>query len=108
MPHNIFGYRAGETLPTNDEAHDSPQIAGPKKNQILSADTTDKLALRQVHPCELSLFTRLSQQFALRGLSLYPLDGPSVLVVSQALGMSRALPDLRTAQIYLRQIGGAR
>lgn len=107
MPHKTRTNRAGDVVPTNDEAHDSPQIVGPKTIQILNADATSKLARVQVNPEEVSVFARLEQQFAMHGLSLYPLDGPTVLVVSQTLGMSRTLPDLRTAQIYLRQLGGA-
>lgn len=53
-------------------------------------------------------FNRLARQFGAMGLSLYPLSGDSLLVSSPALGMSCTLPDLRSAQIYLRKLGGAR
>lgn len=55
---------------------------------------------------DLSLFNILKRQFEALGLHLYPLDGDSLLVTSERLGMSRTLPDLRSARQYLRQIGG--
>lgn len=53
-------------------------------------------------------FNRLARQFDAVGLGLYPLCGDSLLVSSPALGMSCTLPDLRSAQIYLRKLGGVR
>ncbi|HPW29536.1 MAG TPA: hypothetical protein PLL01_09125 [Rhodoferax sp.] len=99
---------AGANAPPNDEAHGSPQSAGPSNNQTLYLNPTVKLVPSQALPEAISIFARLSQQFSLLGLSLYPLDEKAVLVSSHRLGMSRTFPDLRSAQIYLRQIGGVR
>lgn len=96
---------AGATVPAKDEAHGSPQSAGPSDNQKQRLNPIVGLVPHQGGSGEFSIFARLCQQFSLLGLNLYPLDGKSLLVVSPALGMSKVLPDIRAAQVYLRQIG---
>lgn len=56
---------------------------------------------------DITLFKRLESQFKAAGLNLYPLDGPSLLATSERLQMYKVLPDMRTAAVYIRQIGGA-
>lgn len=102
MENHIHAERAGVVTSKRDEAHGSPQSAGPIDNQTLYLNPTVKLVPLQAVTGEISIFARLSQQFALLGLNLYPLDGNSVLVVS------KILPDLRAAQVYVRQIGRVR
>lgn len=95
-------------LVTNDEGHNSPRVAAPNSNQHQHANRSQKVVPLQVPQpvmdSDISIFRRLSRQFAQLGLSLYPLGGQTVLVSSHKLGMSKTLPDLRAAQIYLRQI----
>ena len=55
----------------------------------------------------MSHFQRLEKGFAAKGWCLYPLSGDTLLATTPKWGMSRTLPDLRAAQILLRQIGGA-
>ena len=106
MQHHHSACAAGRNTPTNDEAHGSPQSAGPNTYQTQQSHPTSKNVPQQAQDSEVSVFNRLSRQFARLELGLYPLDGQSLLVSSHRLGMSRTLPDLRSAQIYLRQIGG--
>lgn len=54
----------------------------------------------------LTEFNRLERGFAALGWRLYPLDGETLLATIPALGMSRTVPDLRTARALLRKIGG--
>lgn len=97
---------AGRYTPTNDEAYGSPQSTGPKTNQTQHGNLTNNSFPLQAQDSEVSIFNRLSKQFARLELGLYPLDGQSLLVSSHRLGISKTLPDLRAAQLYLRQIGG--
>lgn len=98
---------AGRSTPTNDEAHSTPHAAGLKDQNTLYPNPTVKLVPPQAPAEEINLFAQIARQFTAAGLSLYPFDGTSVLVTAPKLGMSRVLPDLRTARLYLREIGGA-
>lgn len=110
MDYLTAAHAAGNVTPINDEACSSPQTAGPKTYKTQRRNPTAKIIplqpLQKAVESDLSIFARLAKQFTQLGLSLYPLDGQTVLVSSHKLGMSRTLPDLRAAQIYLRQIGG--
>lgn len=112
MHHLTLAYSAGRSTPINDEGHGSAETAPSKAQQNQQANSTAKIIplqpLQKSTESDLSIFARLAKQFTQLGLSLYPLDGQALLVSSHRLGKSRTLPDLRSAQIYLRQIGGAR
>ncbi|WP_342616572.1 hypothetical protein [Rhodoferax sp. GW822-FHT02A01] len=80
-------------------------------NSTASQDTQQRDSSGNQCPSQMvpeipNLFNRLARQYMAMGLGLYPLSGDTLLVSSPVLGMSRTLPDLRAAQIYLRQIGG--
>ena len=96
----------GRPWSTNDEAHGSPQTAGLKLKSNPQFNFTG--ACRAVQSVEQidNVFNRLVRQFEAIGLTLYPLWGDSLLVCAPALGMSFTLPDLHSANAYLRQIGG--
>lgn len=99
---------AGRSTPINDEAHSTPHAVGPKDHETLCSNfTQNREALQAIDADDCSTFARLSRQFEQIGLHLYWLTGSSVLVSAPKLGMSRALPDLRAAKVYLCQIGGA-
>jgi hypothetical protein len=66
---------------------------------------SDIARLRQLG-AGLSEFNRLERGFAAMGWRLYPLDGDTLLVTIPSLGMSRTVPNLRTARALLRKIGG--
>lgn len=106
MEHPNSAHAAGRVTPINDEGRNSPQVATPNTYQTQQRNPNLKIVPLQAPQSEISIFARLSKQFTALGLSLYPLDGQTVLVSSHKLGMSMTLPDLRAAQIYLRQIGG--
>lgn len=109
MEHLTCAYTAGHSAPANDEAHSTPHAAGPKDQETKCLNFTQIRDAVQAAETEgdCSTFARLSRQFEKIGLHLYPLTGASVLVSAPRLGMSRALPDLRAAKVYLCQIGGA-
>lgn len=95
-------------IPPNDEAHGSPQTAGPKDKLTLHLNPISKIVPLQAFGDEFSAFTRLRNQYSLLGLNLYPLDETAFMVTAPALDMYKVLPDLRSAHVYLRQIGGGR
>jgi hypothetical protein len=99
-------YAAGRNTPTNDEAHGSPQSAGPKEQQTQHKNHSAKIIPLQGLDDDVTRLSKLSSQYAAVGMGLYPLDGTSLLVTAPWLGMSRTVPDIRAAAIYLRQIGG--
>lgn len=77
---------------------------------LLSTQHLDSTGYGQTSQCLDDIpnpFNRLARQFGNLGLCLYPLCGDSLLVSSPALGLSCILPDLRSAQVYLRRIGGS-
>jgi hypothetical protein len=78
-------------------------------NSVYFTSNAQKLGTTSRNTCipDVSIFNILQRQFESAGLHLYPLDGDSVLVTSDRLGMHRTLPDLRSARNYLRRIGGA-
>ena len=98
---------AGRSARANDEARSTPHAAGPNDYDTLCPNFTQNREALQAAGEDYSTFARLSRQFERLGLHLYPLSGASVLVSAPGLGMSRALPDLRAAKVYLCQGGGA-
>lgn len=81
----------------------APDIKRPTLNLVSS----QRLATQSVAEDVSNTFDRLARQFEKIGLHLYWLNEPSVLVSAPNLGMSRSFPDLRTAKVYLSQVGGA-
>ncbi len=94
----MMGPRANEktavALPGNTTAFQNNQSPNPTIADVPESSS------------EISTFRRLVQQFAAVGLNLYPLDGQTLLVSSPQFGLSKTLPDLRAAKLYLAQIGG--
>ena len=107
MEHLTSAYTAGRTAPESDEACSTPHAAGPKDYKTLCLNSRQNREALQAAGDDCSTFARLARQFERLGLHLYPLSGASVLVSAPGLGMSRALPDLRAAKVYLCQVGGA-
>ena len=97
---------AGRSAPINDEAPIPGREWGLKGNTLQRSDSSDARRLVQSVEDIDNAFNRLVRQFQAFGLGLYPLSGDALLC-SSPLGMSRTLPDLRSAKMYLRQIGGA-
>ncbi|QDL39335.1 hypothetical protein [Rhodoferax sediminis] len=107
MEHPTSAYTAGRSAPANDEARSTPHAAGPLNQKTLCVNSRQNRGALQAIADDFSTFARLARQFERIGLRLYPLSGASVLVSAPRLGISRALPNLRAAKVYLGQIGGA-
>lgn len=106
MQHLHYAEKAGNGTFVNDEALSSGGTEGLKDYEYQHTDFNDSTSNAQLLDEIPNAFNRLARQFKNHGFGLYPLSGDSVLVSSLTLGMSRAFPDVRSAQMYLRQIGG--
>src|SRR6187402_3061895 len=98
MNHLTYALSAGRSAPANDEGHDAPHVVAPKDHVTQCLNFKQNQDSLQGLADDVSTFARLARQFARIGFNLYPLSGSSVLVTAPHLGMSRALPDLRTAR----------
>jgi hypothetical protein len=106
MQHVQQAIAAGHLTPINDEA------PIPGREWGLKGDATQQRNSNEAGQVPQSVeeidnpFNRLVRQFREHGLGLYPLGGDALLC-SSPFGMCCTLPDLRTAKLYLQQIGGA-
>lgn len=103
----INAHQGGFVTPENDEARTTVAVgSGSKTNENQHRQSTQDRQEIQDLANTMSHFQRLEKGFAAKGWCLYPLSGDTLLATIPKWGMSRTLPDLRAAQILLRQIGG--
>ena len=106
MQHHHIAPEAGRSTSKNDEARSTANAAGLQTNPVDKTDFIRGSNAIQALEDFPNPFNRLVKQFQALGLALYPLSGDTLMVSSPAFGMERVLPDLRSARIYLQQIGG--
>jgi hypothetical protein len=69
------------------------------------ANPTPSNDIDAMGPCR--LLRHFQERLSQLGFGLYPLTGDVLLLTNPKLGMSRTVPDLRAARIFLMQLEGA-
>ena len=90
-----------------EKATNAANAGGLGSNLHAHAQSIADIAKLQSIGETMTQFQRLEKGFMAQGWRLYPLSGDTLLATMPRLSVQRVLPDLRAAQILLRQIGGA-